>query len=289
MRTMQTTGVGVLVAVLGAGSAWAQEDGASGAEPPADTTEPGSAIDSGTGAALTGDPTADAASITGFDEGTSPKEAAGQTYLFVGAQYKAVVVPQFLMSMFGADGGTNVMVHGVGPEFLIRKDNFEYGLNLWYADYSMKPTPFKAKSDPPEAWEHVESQMSVVYLGADFRWTVPFSPVVGFNYGLGAGIGFPFGDLIRTEVAPPGGDRSIPVEQWSPCTGPGAPDANFCEEGPKNEPTWSDGGSKPVVFPWLVFQLGLRIKPHRNFAMRLDLVGFGTSGFVFGAGLDYGL
>ena len=54
------------------------------------------------------------------------------------------------------------------------------------------------------------------------------------------------------------------------------------------EPSWADGGSKPIVFPWLTLQTGFRYKPSRNFVGRLDL-GFGTSGFFFGVGADYGL
>ena len=50
----------------------------------------------------------------------------------------------------------------------------------------------------------------------------------------------------------------------------------------------ADGGSKPMIFPWLVLQTGLRYKPHRNFVARLD-AGFGTSGFFLGLGADYGL
>jgi hypothetical protein len=42
------------------------------------------------------------------------------------------------------------------------------------------------------------------------------------------------------------------------------------------------------LFPWFVLQTGLRYKPHKNFAARLD-AGFGTSGFFLGLGLDYGL
>ena len=58
--------------------------------------------------------------------------------------------------------------------------------------------------------------------------------------------------------------------------------------GSYTEPSWADGGSKPIIFPWLVFQTGFRYKPHRNFVARLD-AGFGTSGFFFGLGADYGL
>jgi len=71
------------------------------------------------------------------------------------------------------------------------------------------------------------------------------------------------------------------------------PGTNYCDMsndhyGDYTEKSWTDGGSKPILFPWFVLQTGLRYKPHRNFAGRLDL-GFGTSGFFLGLGLDYGI
>ena len=54
------------------------------------------------------------------------------------------------------------------------------------------------------------------------------------------------------------------------------------------EPSWANGGSKPIVFPWLALQTGFRFKPTKQFVARLDS-GFGTSGFFFGLGADYGL
>lgn len=250
-----------------------------------DETE--SKVEAGTEAG-TGDAEADAVAITGVDPESSPKEKKGETYLFVGAHYRLILVPKFMMTLFGADpdGGRNVVVHGIGPEFGIRKDDFEYNLSIWYADYSMDPTPFKAKDDPVDAWEHVESDISVIYLTADFLWSAPFNEVFAFTYGLGAGIGFPFGPLHRTEVFPGAGATTDP-ETWSRCQTAGQ--HAYCDEGPKEEPTWANGGSKPIVFPWLVGQIGLRIKPHRNFVARIDLFGFGTSGFWFGLALDYGL
>ena len=51
------------------------------------------------------------------------------------------------------------------------------------------------------------------------------------------------------------------------------------------EPSWANGGSRPIVFPWLAVQTGLRYKPHRNVVFRLDL-GVGTSAFFFGLGAE---
>ena len=99
----------------------------------------------------------------------SPVEKPGETYYFVGARYRALVVPQFMINMF-ADGGQTFVVHGVGAEFGIRKDNFEILPSIWLADYSFKDAPFKGKSDGPDAWEIIDSNLKVLYLTADFLW-----------------------------------------------------------------------------------------------------------------------
>lgn len=221
---------------------------------------------------------------------SSPLEKKGESYMFVGLRYRGIIVPQFMINMFG-EGGDGVYVNGIGPEFSIRKDNFESLFSIWYADYGMDPTTFKAKDDPIDAWEIVESKLKVLYLTADFLWSTDFNPEFALNYGVGAGIGFVWGDLYRQQATPPGGDASVPPEDWVACPGPNQ--AIYCGDdndhyGDYTEDSWASGGSKPIVFPWLALQTGLRYKPHKNFVARLDL-GFGTSGFFFGLGADYGL
>lgn len=227
--------------------------------------------------------------VADAEAGSSPVELPGQTYYGVGLRYRGVIVPKFMMNLFG-DGGTTVYANALGPEFTIRKNAFEYDFSAWYASYAMDPTPFKAKSDGADAWELVSSQVKVLYLTADFLWSHDLAPEFAFNYGLGAGFGFVWGDLKRQQ-ATPGGANANPStgEGYVACTGP--TNVGNCVDGKHynyNEPSWANGGSKPVVFPWLVLQTGLRYKPHRNFIARLD-AGFGTSGFFLGLGLDYGL
>lgn len=219
-------------------------------------------------------------------EESSPVEEKGKTYQFVGARYRAIIVPKFVIGLF-ADGGDTVVVHSGGAEFGIRKDGFEYQFGAWLAGYGMDPTPFKSTSDGEDAWELVESNMKVLYLTADFLWSHPFSPELALNYGMGAGIGFVWGDLLRNQAYKTGsGD-------YAKCIDRGQPDAFYCGRdnnhyGNYKEPSWADGGSKPILFPWLALQTGLRYKPHRKFVGRLDL-GFGLSGFFLGVGADYGI
>jgi hypothetical protein len=220
----------------------------------------------------------------------SPVELPGKTYYLVGLRYRGILIPKFMMNLFG-DGGRTVYVDSIGPELGIRKDGFEYIFSIWWADYGMEDTPFKASDDDDDAWEIVESKINVLYLTADFLWSHDFSPEFALNYGMGAGFGFVWGPLYRTQAYPPPGVTD-PYE-YEKCIAEGFPNARYC--GGNNdhyddyeEPNWSGGGSKPVIFPWFAIQTGLRVKPHRNFVARVDL-GFGISGFFFGLGLDYGI
>ena len=242
-------------------------------------------------------PDKDSALVADAEQGSSPVELPGKTYLFVGARYRAIVVPKFMVNLFG-DGGKTVVVHGFGPEFSIRKNAFEYNLSIWYAGYGMDDTAFKAKDDDATAWELVNSELKSIFITADFLWSQDFSPEFALNYGLAGGFGIIFGDLYRIQAKPGAGANANTGENFVRCSGPGdtvagSGDASFCDDsnkhyGDNTEPSWADGGSKPILFPWLVLQTGVRYKPHRNFVARFD-AGFGTSGFFLGVGADYGL
>ncbi len=227
------------------------------------------------------------------ENANSPVEQPGETYYFVGGRFRTLIVPAFMINLFG-DGGHTVVVPAGGPEFGIRKDGFETNLSMWLASYHMKDTPFKAKDDPAEAYEIVQSQIKVFYLTSDFLWSSEISPEFAINYGLGAGFGFVFGKLFRTQAWAPQGENADP-DTFEKCSGPfDARDPyGWCQDDNEHysgytEPSWANGGSKPVIFPWLALQTGFRVKPHRNLAMRLDM-GFGTSGFFLGLGGDYGI
>lgn len=223
----------------------------------------------------------------------SPVELPGQTYHFVGLRYRGVIIPKFMMNLFG-EGGATVYAHGFGPEAAIRKDGFEYVFSIWWAGYYMDETPFKASNDPVNAWEIVKSELDIVYLTADFLWSQEIGPQFSINYGMGAGFGLVFGDLYRTQAYPPSGSANQDPYDWQKCNGPGDPAVGeFCGNdndhyGGYTEPSWADGGSKPIIFPWLVAQTGFRYKAAKQFVARFD-AGFGTSGFFIGLGADYGL
>jgi len=234
---------------------------------------------------------------------TSPVEHVGETYRFVGLRYRALLIPSFIMGLFG-EGGDTIVVHNFGPEFTIRKDGFEYSFAATYAPYSMGAGPtsddqvtFKDPNDPEEAWEVVTSELKVLYLTADFNWSAPISNQVAFTYGGGAGIGFVFGTLYRAQAYLEDG-------VYKPCSGNLDPPTTvagsgipYCQNDPEHdpqhwagyeEPSWANGGSKPIIFPWIALQAGVRWKPHRNFVARFE-AGVGLGQFFLGLGADYGL
>jgi hypothetical protein len=226
--------------------------------------------------------------VADAEAGNSPVELPNETYRFIGLRYRGIVVPKFMETLFAA-GGRTVYVNGIGPEFGIRKNGFEYSLSPWLALYNMDDTAFKGKNDPELAWELISTNIKILYLTSDFLWTHEFTPEFGLNYGIGAGLGIVFGDLYRTQSTPNG---QTDPNKYAKCAGPSMTDP-YCDNHNNHyngytEPSWANGGSKPIIFPWLTVQTGFRFKPSKSFAARLDL-GFGTSGFFFGLGADYGL
>jgi len=300
-KVFSSLALGLLIAW--SSSAWAANDTApAGDAKPAATPDAAAAPDAAAPADATAPaaataPDKDSGMVADAEAGGSPVELPGKTYMFVGARYRAIIVPKFMINLFG-DGGKTVVVHGFGPEFAFRKNAFEHNLSIWYAGYGMDPTAFKAKDDGEKAWELVESKLKSIFITADFLWSQDFSPEFALNYGMAGGFGVIFGDLYRTQARPgsPSADGNT-GDGFVKCSGPGDPNdvlkgGGFCDNSNNHygypEKSWTDGGSKPILFPWFVLQTGLRYKPHKNFAARLDL-GFGTSGFFLGLGLDYGI
>src|SRR6188768_1623601 len=77
----------------------------------------------------------EAAAVAEAEAGNSPVEQPGKTYYGVGLRYRAIIVPKFMINMFGADGGRTIVSNGIGPEFVIRKDGFEYEFSGMFQGY----------------------------------------------------------------------------------------------------------------------------------------------------------
>jgi hypothetical protein len=233
------------------------------------------------------------------EKAASVAEDPKETYYFAGLRYRAHIIPKFMMNLFG-DGGATVVANALGPEVTIRKDKFEYVLSAFWTGYYMPWTPFKGSSDSNKAWERVKSDINVLYFTAAFNWTVyEPSPAFGVNFGLEAGLGYVWGRLGRRQAYPRHGDTKNP-DDYVKCNYPGDGfiDADhdyrkWCDDsnqhyGDYSEPSWANGGQKPMIFPWLAIGPGFRIKPHRHVMFRVDM-GWALVGPFVGISGNYGI
>jgi hypothetical protein len=262
--------------------------------------EPSTAPDSSTAAPKAADPKA----ADPKKGGAPPSELREETlkrYYFLGVRFRDLVVPKFMFELF-AKGGSTGNAWLIGPELSTRKNSTEIDISFSYADYGYGPAMLKGKNDPDIGYEVVKSDLKIGYLTFDLLYE-PWrseSGMFSFLIGGGIGIGIVAGDLYRTQTYPANGkpDPNDP-SKWKKCTGAGDGGAlaAYCDNGNDHyftngkdysEKSWLDGGSKPVVLPWISLpQLSFRFKPHKHFQARLD-AGFSLSGFFFGLSAGYG-
>lgn len=235
-------------------------------------------------------------------DSSSPWEDPREGYWFLGAFYRHVFLPEFMLNIF-FDRSTSTNNPGVGAEVTYRKKNFDIIGSVWWQGYSGEG-PFLGKGDPDIETEFNESSLSVIYAGATFLWSIPLSDIFAFEYGAGVALGYVIGDLERTEAYPSTGEGS--VDGYARCNGPNDPEeqSNYCAPTRSGGPTdpdgedgehygvlaqrWTDGGSVPNLFLWIsVPHLALRIKPIHQVMMRIE-TGFSTGGFFLGASTAYG-
>lgn len=297
-KTGFMTALGVAAALLAAAPARA------GDEPSDDEAKKDEA------AAKEGNAKADEA---GAKEGDAKKgEAKGgelredplKRYYFLGVRFRDIVMPQFMMEAFVSGGATgNAWL--IGPELSVRKDGMEIDISLAFADYGLGPTMFKGKSDGDIAYEIVRSDLKIGYLTFDLLFDVPLdeSGMFSFLFGGGVGVGVVAGDLYRNQAYPSGAPDPKDASKWRYCAAPNDPNGlingqQYCDDGNAaypsggkkeySEKSWIDGGSKPVVVPWLSLpQVSFRAKPIKQLQIRADL-GFSISGFFFGLSAGYG-
>jgi hypothetical protein len=216
-----------------------------------------------------------------------PFEEEHTPYYFLGVFYRHTWTPRFLISLF-TDEQTAADNPSAGLEFTYRKDDFEIITQLWYQAYFVNG-PFRGKGDTLQETEFIDSELKAVFIGAAFLWSTMFTDWIGLEYGLDIGIGGVWGDLQRNEARPSDADGS--VRGYTACSGPGDP-ANpvYCEPGGNYgiEPSWLDGGSRPLVYARLAPHLAIRIKPIHQLVFRID-GGFDLfSGFFLGGSAAFG-
>lgn len=254
-------------------------------------------------------------------DNTDTREDPNRKYYFIGLRYRGTVIPQFIENLF-VDDGALIYSNSLGIEMDIRSGGSSLIPWIQYTDYNTGDILFlqKGQQDIAANRSIVNSSLKAIYLGIDELWSVPLVETkLDFEIGFGVGIGGVFGTLSNNWVyidnsqaakTQNKGIESTNGNYYVKCGSTMAPiaDQSDVSDGcnPSNhttpnpvkvfknghyyiEPNWFNGGSVPVVFPIInVPEIGLRYKPIKQLEMRADM-GFGLTGFWFGASIDYGL
>ncbi len=251
---------------------------------------------------------------------TNSGSAATQLINYRGVSYSlgwrvwAMVVPQPIVNLFvrnlaGPNGAINPNAWGgglnvaTGPEFVYRNDNLEVVLGIMYVGYRAQPGFFHGINETPDAAEMITANLFGMYLTSHFLWGIRVHRMFEVQVGVGVGVGYIGGELLRSQ-AYPGGTGGA----WLDCREAGGDGSGgYCgtdnnhyshSSGPRGagevispnryvEPNWTGGGYTPVVIPWISLpQIGLHFRPHRNVDMRFD-GGYGLIGFYGGFAAHY--
>jgi hypothetical protein len=226
---------------------------------------------------------------------TDPFEDPHEGYYFVGAFYRHMIIPEFMLNLF-LDEGSGSDFPAFGADVTYRKDGLDIIGSLWFARAEGQGA-MRAVDDPLVDTEWVETDLWVVFLSGTFLWSTSFNDWFALEYGLGVGIGFVVGDVYRTEAYPGSDGDYVPCARPgdpanpSYCETPGIEPPNQCQDGAGhygcNEGKWSEGGDVPNIVPWLAIpHLALRFKPIKQLMIRVE-GGFGL-GFFAGASAAYG-
>jgi hypothetical protein len=229
-------------------------------------------------------------------------EDPSKRYVFLGARYRGTIFPSFLLAPFVREV-RGFYFNTVGIEADIRKDGFSIIPALSYSEFGSGDILFADKTRDLKFagnWGMVNSSLKGIYATVDFLWSVPIHKNLAFEYGLGAGVGFMFGDLVVNWVRddPNGALTSSDGRRFSQCNtateGPGCAvkdheNATTARVGRYSESSWFSGGAKPSILPhFSIPQIGVRFKPIKQLEARFGL-GFSLTGFWFGLSANYGL
>lgn len=232
-------------------------------------------------------------------EPESPESPDGLSRDWVGARFRGVLMPQFIMNL-AADGGTTIFIPGGGLTYTRRTDGPDVTLGVQYAAYLMGPTPFKPHDAPITELEIVESELHTTIGTIELMWRIPLDDAnrVELRLGGGVGVGIAFaGDLFRWQAYPPAGREGDP-SQWEKCRGPNDPAGTFryCNQLDKDasrygqpEPYWHEDGLRPLFFPWVSLpQVGLTIFATKSSALDFEM-GATLNGLMTSLGMRVGL
>lgn len=259
-----------------------------------------------------------------FRESTDPYEDPNKRYAFLGARWNFSALTPALLKAYTVESGPTVSTFGsFAAELAFRRKGFQVMATAGFTKLNTNG-PFQLKNDPIEDTEWLKTNFKLFNLTAVVTWSTAFADWFQLEYGLEAGIGFLFGDMIRNEAYRDADGNWHKCETWASQVddpddqlnynpdfpNPTRQQARFCQipDGPRGEipkPTNSAteegeqygvrahkglfNGGVPRVIPILGPRLSLRFKPVHQFVIRVDLpLPVLPFGIVGGVAVQYG-
>jgi hypothetical protein len=245
-----------------------------------------------------------------FRQTTDPHEDPKKSYFFVGAAWRYVMLPQFVLEWF-LDAAPSLATTGsFFGEFGYRKDGFQVtaqaGWMKWYFQ-----GPFQLAGDPPQDTEWLHTRFNFLQATATVTWSTSFTDWFALEYGIEAGIAILFGDMTRSEAYHRNGKwTACPTYAGSPTWPTGLDfqdDALIYCDRPINGATVSNEAGEdgahynvkanrgignsgvPYAVPVIGPRLSLRFKPIHQVVLRIDVpLPLLPYGFVGGLAAQFG-
>lgn len=254
-----------------------------------------------------------------FRDTTDPYEDPAKRYAFLGVRWSFMALtPSLLKAYTVKEGPTVSNPKTFAAELAFRRKGFQVTAALGFMHLTAHG-PFQLKSDPIEDTEWLDVNFRLLNLTTAITWSTAFADWFSLEYGLEAGLGFLFGDMIRTEAYKNADGSWGKCPAWASQTtnsndllhfnpdfpNPTAAQRRFCQipDGPANQiPPASntagmDGeqynqkaerglfnGGVPHVIPIVGPRLSLRFKPIHQLVLRVDvplpIIPFGVMGGV---------
>jgi hypothetical protein len=253
---------------------------------PAAAPEGEQPVDAEAEAFLAGEETQPEIAAPEEEEGTGWEEPRDMRFWMVGARWRMLMVPRWLLDAFfdfpHEEMVDNVIINqAAGLEFTTLENNFAITGALWWAGFSSHGAFIANESGETDDPEFIESDMQFLFFTADFAYNVMFTNWIGMNFGAGLGLAVKLhGEVWRHEAYP---DDD---EHWgySRCDGVNDPNVNFCEGGDDSHYDDAEDAIWPV-YPWMDIIIGLRFKVFRH--LEINLEGRLSLAFSFGARVNY--
>ncbi len=255
---------------------------------------------------------------------TDPREDPARRYLFLGAGWRFVRVPSWLLKAYHAEAGPSIGTPAsIFGEFAFRRDGFQVLANVGFVKWNFAG-PFQWKGHPIDDTEWIAARLNFLVLSSAITWSTSFSDWFQLEYGLEAGMAFVFGDATRSEAVKQANGKWAKCDTWASDSpnpsdilynprlpNPTPEQKRYCDipVGPADAPPPATngpnesgahygvkarhgilhGGGVPRAVPLLGPRLSLRFKPIHQLVLRVDVpLPMVPFGFMGGISAQYG-